>query len=84
MSLERDKLKTDLAEANTRNTMLLKEGEDTTALLEKVREKEINNVEQKYQEQVRQLLQDHESEREVKDCSVILCVSLSLRTNTNN
>ncbi len=65
MSLERDKLKTDLAEANTRNTMLLKEGEDTTALLEKVREKEINNVEQKYQEQVRQLLQEQEAEREV-------------------
>ena len=62
---ERDKLKTDLTEANARNALLLKEGEDSQNSLEKMREKDIKSLEKKHQEQLKQLNVDKEQEREV-------------------
>ena len=62
---ERDKLKASLTEANARNALLLKEGEDSQNSLEKMREKEIKNMEKKHQEQIKQINVDKEQDREV-------------------
>ena len=65
VSEERDKLKTDLSEANARNALLLKEGEDNQKSLEKLREKEVRSMEKKHQEQLRQFSVDKEQERDI-------------------
>ena len=62
---ERDKLKTDLSEANARNALLLKEGEDSQKSLEKLRENEVRSMEKKHQEQLRQFSVDKEQERDI-------------------
>ena len=62
---ERDKLKTDLSEANARNALLLKEGEDSQKSLEKLRENEVRSMEKKHQEQLKQFSVDKEQERDI-------------------
>ena len=64
-SEERDKLRTDLSEANARNALLLKEGEDSQKSLEKLRENEVRSMEKKHQEQLRQFSVDKEQERDL-------------------
>ena len=64
-SEERDKLRTDLSEANARNVLLLKEGDDSQKSLEKLRENEVRSMEKKHQEQLRQFSVDKEQERDI-------------------
>ena len=65
-SEERDKLRTDLSEANARNVLLLKEGEDSQKSLEKLRENEVRSMEKKHQEQLKQFSVDKEQERDTR------------------
>lgn len=59
-----DKLKQDLSEANTRNSLLAKEVDERHAHLEQSSEKKLVTVERKYQEQIKNLQSQLDDERE--------------------
>lgn len=64
MIIERDKLRGDVADANTRASLLAQEVDDHHAKLEKSSQAKIMNLEKKYQEQSRRLQDELDHERE--------------------
>ncbi|GAB6021743.1 hypothetical protein CHUAL_004321 [Chamberlinius hualienensis] len=65
MVIEREKLRGDVAEANSRATLMAQEVDDHQIKLENSSQLKITNLEKKYQEQIRRLQEDLESEREL-------------------
>ncbi|CAH1791982.1 unnamed protein product [Owenia fusiformis] len=65
LKAEKGKLSRDLTDANNRVGILVKEGDERTANMERAKEKELLSVEQKYQEQIRSLQNEMEDERDI-------------------
>ncbi|XP_022247191.1 ninein-like protein isoform X2 [Limulus polyphemus] len=61
---ERDKLRVNLAEANTRAVLLAQEVDDHHAKLEKASQNKLMHIEKKYQEQLRELQEELQKDRE--------------------
>lgn len=64
MRSERDKLKANIEDANTRAALLAQEVDDNHAKLESALHEKLQLMEKKYQEQIRELIEELQQERE--------------------